>query len=76
LRVSGPFNALNYGVEWKGIGEAAIKRVLEQGLESGLKGFLEGQTKPSDGTEAPAPASNSNDAVKNIGDALKGLIGR
>ncbi|WP_158582762.1 AsmA family protein [Neopusillimonas maritima] len=76
LRVNGPFNALNYGVEWKGIGEAAIKRVLEQGLESGLKSLLEGQTKPADGGAATAPEPAANDPVKNIGEALKGLIGR
>src|SRR5690606_31394825 len=57
LRVSGPFTALSYGVEWKGIGEAALKRVLEQGLESGLKGLLEGQSATPSGTDSSAPAA-------------------
>jgi hypothetical protein len=50
--------------------------VLEQGLESGLKGLLEGQTKPAEGGATTAPEPAANDPVKNIGEALKGLIGR
>jgi hypothetical protein len=54
-----------------------MRRVLEQGLESGLKGLIEGQTKSlPDGEAAPATEPAPNDPVKNIGEALKGLIGR
>jgi len=77
IRVSGPFDALNYQVQWKDIGSAAVRRALQGGLLDMLankvgKGLLPAQDK------LPAPAAPSSDInpVKSIGNALKGLLGQ
>jgi AsmA protein len=77
IRVSGPFDALNYQVQWKDIGSAAVRRALQGGLLDMLankvgKGLLPAQDK----LPAPAAPSSSSNPVKSIGNALKGLLGQ
>ncbi|MBV6306146.1 AsmA family protein [Candidimonas humi] len=77
IRVSGPFDALDYQVQWKDIGSAAVRRALQGGLLDMLsnkvgKGLLPSQDK----LPAPAAPPSSGNPVKSIGNALKGLLGQ
>lgn len=77
IRVSGPFDALDYRVQWKDIGSAAVRRALQGGLLDMLankvgKGLLPAQDK----LPAPAAAPSDSNPVKSIGNALKGLLGQ
>ena len=76
VRVHGPFKSLNYGVALNGMGQAVAKEVLEQGL----KNLLEKNLKPAQPSNKSSSSSKSGagetDPVKNLGETLKGLIGR
>ncbi|UHL64169.1 AsmA family protein [Paralcaligenes sp. KSB-10] len=76
IRISGPFDKLGYQVQWKEIGSKAVKQAVQDGLLDLLsnkvgKDLLPQAAKPA----APAPSGKS-DAVKSIGNALKGLLGQ
>lgn len=76
VRVSGPFRAPSYQVQWQGIRHDEVKEAIQGGLldiisqlsGDGTSSFLFPSTGESD---AARP-----DPVKSIGDALKGLLGQ
>ncbi len=68
VHVSGPFDALGYQVEWKDISGALAKKALQNGLLDLLSG-------KAGAAGAAAPESKA-DAVKSLGNALKGLLGK
>ncbi|MGE4370859.1 MAG: AsmA family protein [Burkholderiaceae bacterium] len=79
LRLSGPISQPGYQVQWSEISSQAVKQAVEQGLVDVLSRKL-GVPPGGDGTPTPPPANAAparpEDAVKSIGDALKGLLGR
>lgn len=78
VRISGPLAAPQYRVQWQDIGSRAVREAVEQGLVDMLSKRLgEGQGAGAQGGTQPAPPPASPaEAVKNIGDTLKGLLGR
>lgn len=77
IRVSGPFDALDYRVQWKDIGSAAVRRALQGGLLDMLANKVgKGLLPPQDKLPAPAAPSSDSNPVKSIGNALKGLLGQ
>ena len=76
VRISGPFNAPTYQVQWQGIQHPVVKDAIEGGLldilsqlsGSGGGSFLFPLTDEPDATK--------RDPLKSIGDALKGLLGQ
>lgn len=77
IRVSGPFDALDYRVQWKDIGSAAVRRALQGGLLDMLANKVgKGLLPPQDKLPAPAVPSSDSNPVKSIGNALKGLLGQ
>ncbi len=84
VRVSGPFSAPGYQVQWKDIAGVAVREVVKGGLlellgnqlESAVPGVNDGQEEPP-AEPGPGPvASPPKDPVRAIGDALKGLLGQ
>lgn len=68
VRVQGPFAEMNYGVDVKSMASGAARQVLEQGLKDII------QQKVAPGTsDQGKPAA---DPVKDLGNTLKGLLGR
>ncbi|MFA7624224.1 MAG: AsmA family protein [Pusillimonas sp.] len=68
VRVQGPFNDMSYGVDVKSMAGGAARQVLEQGL----KDIIQQKIAPS-GASRDEPAA---DPVKDLGNTLKGLLGR
>jgi AsmA protein len=68
VRISGPFGALGYQVQWKDISGALAKKALQNGLLDLLSGKAgaAGETVPE----------RKADTVKSLGNALKGLLGK
>ncbi|WP_394061527.1 AsmA family protein [Alcaligenes sp. WGS1538] len=67
LRVSGPWQALSYQVQWKEIASPSIKKALQDGLLD----LLSQQEAPAEESAQDAPEPQ---AVQTLGDALKGLM--
>ncbi|MGE8590930.1 MAG: AsmA family protein, partial [Alcaligenes sp.] len=67
LRVSGPWQALSYQVQWKEIASPSIKKALQDGLLD----LLSQQEAPAEESAQDAPEPQ---AVQTLGDALKGLL--
>ena len=84
VHVTGPWDHPDYAVNWSGIRNASIQRVLRSGLVDLLQGKdLIDQALPSPEPEepgaAPRPAAAppaGTDPVERIGKALKGLLGQ
>ncbi|MBC2770917.1 AsmA family protein [Pusillimonas minor] len=72
VRVHGPFADMKYAVEWKEIGG----RVAKQLLERGLMNLLDKQAPAPSGGAQASPAPRPADPVKDLGNTLKGLLGR
>ena len=66
LRVQGPFNDISYGIDVKSLVSGAARQLLEQGL----KDVIQQKAAP------PGQSPSSPDAVKDLGNTLKGLLGR
>ncbi|MBP6019795.1 MAG: AsmA family protein [Burkholderiaceae bacterium] len=71
MRVSGPFDALGYQVQWQDIGSSAVK----QAVKDGLLDMLSRQAGKAPDAAASDDAKKT-DRVKSIGNALKGLLGQ
>lgn len=72
VRVHGPFTDMKYAVEWKEIGG----RVAKQLLERGLMNLLDKKAPAPSGGAAASSAPKPADTVKDLGNTLKGLLGR
>lgn len=68
VRISGPFDALGYQVQWKDISGALAKKALQNGLLDLLSGKA--------GAAGAAAPERKADTVKSLGNALKGLLGK
>lgn len=77
VRVSGPFAAPGYQVQWKEIGSRAVKQAVEGGLLDLISNKLGEKVAPGSVKEpSPAIPKKPTDTVKSIGNALKGLLGQ
>ncbi|NGM88940.1 AsmA family protein [Parapusillimonas sp. SGNA-6] len=81
LRISGPFDQLDYRVQWKDIANKTVKQAVQDGLVDLLSNKIgsgaakaAGEAKPS--TPAEPASKKPIDPVKSIGEALKGLLGQ
>jgi AsmA protein len=81
LRISGPFDQLDYRVQWKDIANKTVKQAVQDGLVDLLSNKMgsgaakaAGEAKPS--TPAEPASKKPIDPVKSIGEALKGLLGQ
>jgi AsmA protein len=77
VRISGPFAAPGYQVQWKEISSRAVKQAVEGGLLDLISNKIGEKVAPNTTKEqAPAIPKKPADPVKSIGDALKGLLGQ
>lgn len=79
VRLSGPFDNPAYQVQWKEIRSQAVKQAVQDGLLDLLSRKLQpGEAAPQPGAAEPVAPQPSKpaDAVKSIGEALKGLLGK
>ena len=81
VRISGPFSAPGYEVQWKDIGSRSIKQAVQHGLLDLLSVKPQAEPAPASQPAAaepakPKPKSAASSAVKSIGNALKGLLGQ
>ncbi len=71
VRLSGPFEAIDWNIQWSGVAAAALENKLKDKLAEKL-----GMTKPGESeaaASAPLPAKRTEDKIK---DRLKGLFGK
>ncbi|MFC0660441.1 AsmA family protein [Eoetvoesiella caeni] len=68
VHISGPFDALSYQVQWKAISG----KLARQAIQNGLLNLI--SKPPASGEQNAAPTKS--DAVKSLGNALKGLLGK
>ena len=68
VRVSGPFSAPGYQVQWEEVSSDAVK----DAIKGGLMDLLANQPDKTSGPMSKPPT----DPAKSIGDALKGLLGK
>lgn len=70
VRLSGPFEAIDWKIQWSGIASAAVENKLRErlGEKLGLKG-PSSPSAPASGASAPAPS-----AKEKLRERLKGLI--
>lgn len=74
VRVSGPWDALTYQVQWKDIASPSIKKALQDGLLDLLSQQQAAEPpEPAQVKEAPA-AVVAPEAAQTLGDTLKGLL--
>lgn len=76
LRISGPFNALKYQVQWTEIASRAVKQAVQNGLLDLLSNQAGQELVPRSAKEPSATGNGKSGAVKSIGNALKGLLGQ
>ncbi|HEY9280590.1 MAG TPA: AsmA family protein [Eoetvoesiella sp.] len=77
VRISGPFEAPGYRVQWKEISSRAVKQAVEGGLLDLISNKVGKELIPeATAKETPAIPKKAVDPVKSIGDALKGLLGQ
>lgn len=77
LRISGPFSHLDYRVQWQDIASKTVKQAVQDGLVDLLSNKIEaGGNEAQSPTPAEPAAKKPIDAVKSIGEALKGLLGQ
>jgi len=67
VHVTGPFEQPEYQVQWAGVGSEALRRTLEKRLLDAVSGKRSGS-----GSSKEAP----KDAIRDVGKALKGLLGK
>ncbi|MBU6436469.1 MAG: AsmA family protein, partial [Betaproteobacteria bacterium] len=83
VRLSGPFDALRYNIQWSQVASAAVKGKVDAAkdsakarLEEQLRGKL-GLPAPAPGASQPAPQKSVQDQLKDKArDQLKGLFGK
>ncbi|NYT66299.1 AsmA family protein [Alcaligenaceae bacterium] len=73
MRVSGPFDALGYQVQWQDISSNVVKQAVKDGLLDMLSQQVGKELAPN---SAAPNDSQKTDRVKSIGNALKGLLGQ
>src|SRR3546814_9516553 len=74
VRISGPFSAPGYQVQWKDIGSRAVKQAVQQGLLDLLSDKVDAAPpKPAAPQASPPPKSepDASSTVKSISNALK-----
>ncbi|HWL28425.1 MAG TPA: AsmA family protein [Burkholderiaceae bacterium] len=81
LRISGPFDQLDYRVQWQDIANKTVKQAVQDGLVELLSNKIgSGAAKAAGEAQPSTPAEPANkkpiDPVKSIGEALKGLLGQ
>ena len=74
--ISGPFENPGYRVQWKDIASRTVKQAVRQGLLDLLSKGTGGGASPPPAAPESKPAGEPASAVKNIGNALKGLLGQ
>jgi AsmA protein len=75
VRISGPFQDLGYKVQWKDISSQVVKQAVQEGLLDLLSNKAD-KKAASQGKDPESAAQKPGDAVKSIGEALKGLLGK
>src|SRR5690606_8425860 len=77
VRISGPFKAPSYQVQWKEIGSRTVKQAVENGLLDLISNKVGEKLLNQPPKPAPQPIPKKPiDPVKSIGDAIKGLLGQ
>ncbi len=74
VRLSGPFEAIGWNIQWSGVAAAAVENKLKDKLAEKLGAKLGGPAPHQ--AAASAPASPKDAAKDRLKDKLKGLLGK